>query len=60
MKIFESAVVVKSQHKPLALKLLSRMDDALFALRLPHILSVLEALAGAAVVIGLYETIARS
>ncbi len=60
VKIFESAVVVKSQHKPLALKLLARMDDALFALRLPHILSVLAALAGAAVVIGLYETIARS
>ena len=59
-KIFEPEVVVKPQHKPLALKFTSWIDDAFFALRLPHVLSVIGALVGAVLVIGLYELIVRS
>ena len=59
-KIFEPEVVVKPQHKPRALKFTSWVDDAFFALRLPHVLSVIGALVGAGLVIGLYELIVRS
>jgi uncharacterized protein with NAD-binding domain and iron-sulfur cluster len=42
-KVYEPDVVVKSQHKPLLLKVAAFLDDGLFALRLPHILKILAA-----------------
>jgi uncharacterized protein with NAD-binding domain and iron-sulfur cluster len=48
-KVFEPDVVVKSQHKPLLLKVSAFLDDGLFALGLPHILKVAAAVSIVAV-----------
>jgi uncharacterized protein with NAD-binding domain and iron-sulfur cluster len=48
-KVYESDVVVKSQHKPLLLKVSAFLDDGLFALGLPHILKVAAAVSIVAV-----------
>lgn len=52
-RVFEPDVVVLKQHKPLPLRLTARLDDGLYALGLPHVLSVLGAGAAAGLVLGL-------
>ena len=52
-RVFEPDVVVLKQHKPLPLRLTARLDDVLYALGLPHVLSVLGAGAAAGLVLGL-------
>jgi uncharacterized protein with NAD-binding domain and iron-sulfur cluster len=47
VRVYEPDVVVKPQHKPLLLRATARLDDGLYAVGLPHVLSVLGALAGA-------------
>ncbi len=46
--MFEPDVDVISQHKPLAIRSLARVDDRLYAWKLPHVLSVMAATAAAA------------
>ena len=53
LKRHEPDVVVLKQHKPLPLRLTARLDDGLYALGLPHVLSVLGAGAAAGLVLGL-------
>jgi uncharacterized protein with NAD-binding domain and iron-sulfur cluster len=48
-KVYEPDVVVKSQHKPLLLKVSAFLDDGLFALRLPHIFKIATAVSIVAV-----------
>lgn len=50
-KVYEPDVVVKSQHKPLLLKVSAFLDDGLFALGEPHILKVAAAVS---IVAGLF------
>lgn len=45
-RIVEPDVAVRPQHKPAALRAVARLDDALYAVGLPHALTVLGALAG--------------
>jgi hypothetical protein len=51
VKVYEPHVVVKPQHKPLLLKVSAWLDDGLYALRLPHILKVIAAIVGAALIL---------
>lgn len=48
-KVYEPDVVVKSQHKPLLLKVSAFLDDGLFALGLPHVFKVATAVSIVAV-----------
>ena len=42
-RVFEADVEVIGQHKPLPLRSLARVDDRLYAWKLPHVLSVMAA-----------------
>ncbi len=48
-RVYEPDVMVIGQHKPLLMRTLSFLDDGLYALRLPHVFTLIGAAAAAAI-----------
>ncbi len=57
VRVFEPDLVVKPQYKPPILRLTSWLDDALYALSLPHVLLVATAMVAAVGVVLIYEVL---